>query len=393
MTTFAVQYLENPPADISLTEIRQRLRDAFSRLPISLVLLGWDLPERIEDIVAEETTRYDAQLFRWQPLLCSDTSALLPPQWVTIGLDGNPVAGHGGMSSFTFMCPNRPGVSEFIEERLESALSRGIYQGFFFDRMRFPSPTVDPSAHLACFCNGCARLAADSGLDLKTVRRQIESLLADASGAKVLTRSLFGKSGDPTLDTFFEFRKHSITRVVESAAKFAHSNGLGVGLDCFSPALAHMVGQDIPALDHASDWIKIMTYPRVFGPAGLPFELCALINWLSARYYMTESEAIKFISEHSGLDLPLSQKKLSTVGLGSEVIATETERGRKAGITRLLTGVALVEMQGVHESTRSQLRTDLETCRRAGADGLVLSWDLWYIQPEYLTMIHELWEE
>ena len=44
------------------------------------------------------------------------------------------------------------------------AVQRDLYQGIFFDRMRFPSPAEDPERQFVCFCKYCQRIASDSGL-------------------------------------------------------------------------------------------------------------------------------------------------------------------------------------------------------------------------------------
>ncbi|HXQ33295.1 MAG TPA: hypothetical protein VN843_04660, partial [Anaerolineales bacterium] len=107
MTTFAVQYLEYAPRDATPSKVRERLRRAFELLPISIVILGWDLPPRLEEAVAEETTRHKAALYRWHPLLASDAGFALPLEWQPINLHGEPVPGFKGLPEFTFICPNR----------------------------------------------------------------------------------------------------------------------------------------------------------------------------------------------------------------------------------------------------------------------------------------------
>jgi hypothetical protein len=186
-----------------------------------------------------------------------------------------------------------------------------------------------------------------------------------------------------------DFRQASITRTVEQARKQAVSLGLQVGLDCFSPALTRMVGQDLGSLSVFSDWIKIMTYPRVFGPAGLSFELLDLLDWL-IRSGLDESHALHILEENTGLNLPLSRAGLRKDGLPSASIAGEIRQARKMGLAHPLAGIALVEVPGIHDSTHTQLETDLQASREAA--GLVLSWDLWQIPLKTLDLVRQVWE-
>jgi hypothetical protein len=391
MTTFAVQYLGSRPKEATPKSVREKLHEAFQRLPISMVLLDWGLPPRLEDAVAEETRCQNAELYRWQTWLTGDSQVDLPPEWAVMGLDGRPIPGHENDPDFTFICPNSTAVEEFLAERLEVIAGRGLFQGIFLDRIRFPSPAVDPATHLGCFCHHCTRLAADLTLDLNKVRRSIRSLIMELDGPGKLAGGLM-KKGDETgslLEQFLDFREASVTRVVRSAQRQAGVLGLKVGLDCFSPILARMVGQDLNALGLSSDWVKIMTYPRVFGPAGISFEFFNLCNWL-VRCGLTEQQTIDFISSTCSLNLPVSMQGLRQYGLDSSLISREIHVCRELGLNSLLAGIALVDVKGIHESSSEQIRMDLLASQEA--DGLVLSWDLWQIPLERLDMIKSTWE-
>jgi hypothetical protein len=169
-----------------------------------------------------------------------------------------------------------------------------------------------------------------------------------------------------------------------------------VGLDCFSPALAYMVGQDLGALDACCEWIKVMTYGHALGPAGLPFELLGLADWLTDAAQMgersaVEAETLSWLSGVVGLPLPTTRARLCQEGLSPQALGAEVRRGRAHGITTLLAGIELVEIEGVARLHPEQIAADLRTFRAAGADGLVLSWDLWYIPLERLELVRSVW--
>jgi hypothetical protein len=309
MVSFAAQYLEDGPGvqAISPGAARDRLRSAFARLPISNVLIGWNLPDALLDACREESARAGARLWRWHP---------------------------------------------------------------------HPSPASDPSRLLACFCEDCYRVASAGGLDLDAVRRRIESLLVEPERVRQFLQLLLDPhvSGmsDPdlvALRAYLDFRARGITRFVREVCRVIRAEGLAVGLDCFSPAIAWMVGQDLGALDACCDWIKIMSYGHTLGPAGLPFELLDMADWLIGRGWAGEREALEWLSQASRLPLPPTRAALRQRGLLPDALAKEVRRARAEGISTLLAGIELVEIADVAELQTSQIEADLRAFREGGADG------------------------
>ncbi len=398
MKTIAVQYLENGPGIAAVTpaQARARLGAAVDRLPISHVLLGWNLPADLVEACFEVTTNARAQLYLWHPLLTGDGAFVPRPGYQTVGPDGVRVPGYRGMPEFTFVCPNRPAVREAVVGHLHDAIRQGPYQGVFLDRIRYPSPAADPTHLLACFCDDCHRVAAAEGLDLEAARQAIAVVADDPERTIPLVHALLGSSAgeeaDPELGlltAFLDFRARSVTRMVAAAADLIQAEGLAVGLDCFSPALAYMVGQELAQLRAHCQWVKIMTYGHTLGPAGLPFELLDLVSWLVDGRSVGESEALRCVSRAVGLPLPSSCSRLRADGLPPEALAAEVRRARAAGVGTLLPGIELVEIEGVTHLTQAGIAADLQALSAAGADGLVLSWDLWHIPPERLELVRE----
>ncbi len=399
MRCLAVQYLDSVPnvASIPAPEIGQRLRHTFERLPLSYVLLGWNLPDSHVQVCADECARANAQLYRWQPLLSGDGVFTPRPEWHTIGLDGKPVGGFQEIAEFTFMCPNRPAAQEAVQAYIQSLLADNRYHGLFLDRIRFPSPTLDPAADLGCFCEDCHAAAAAEGLDLETVRQAILRLVNDEEDryqlVKVLLDPAYHAADSVDLDLlhrFLRFRCRSVTRFVGAVCQQIRAEGRSVGLDCFSPAVAHMVGQSLGDLNSHADWIKIMSYGHAFGPAILPFELFGLADWLVSTG-MTEARAMLCLSAATHLPLPQTRRELRQTGLPPQALKSEVVRGRELGIGTLLAGIELVEMPGISELNPPQIAADLTAFREGGADGLVLSWDMWSIPLERLEIVRQVW--
>jgi hypothetical protein len=390
--TIAVQYLEyHSPRQHTPQAVRQRLQAAFDRLPISLVLLGWNTPRHLADVCAKITAQHKARLFLWHPLLTSDGVFFPLPEWRTIGLNGESLAGFHGEPDFTFICPNHPAARQTVLQRLSAVLRGSPFQGIFLDRIRFPSPAAAPDAQLACFCQACRQAASQEGLDLDAVQLFLTSRLSHPEGCQYLTETLLNpthaQSEADLFASFLDFRQRSITRIVREAASIATAQGMAVGLDCFSPCLTRMVGQDLTELNATCEWIKIMTYTHTMGPAGMPYELLGLAGWLNSRLRIPRAQILHCLIEASGLPLPAKLSALRKDGLPSQTIEVEIGLGRSLGVTRLLMGLALVDLPGVNSASAEQHSADLAACRSAHPDGLVLSWDLWHISPERLEQV------
>lgn len=394
MTTLAIQYLEsNLKAPIQ--DVRNTLRAAFERLPISQVIIGWDLPDELIDMCADECSRAKAQLYRWQPLLTGDGVFEAKTEWSTIGLNGEPVPGFEDLPEFTFACPNNSEVQDAVLKRIQVLAKDDRYHGLFLDRIRFPSPMEDPGKQCACFCKACQKTALSEGLDLTKIKDQVTSLLSHPEGVRKFIHCLFdahtGENDHHSFQSLMQFRIQSITRLIRKAADIIHAQGKFVGLDCFSPALTRSVGQGLHELATCSDWVKIMSYAHTYGVAGLPFEFSAIARWLILRKGFTEHEAIQLLSEVSDLPFPESLADFRITGFAHEVLARETKRAVNAGVENCLPGIELVDEEDLTNLNPEQIRADLKAYRDAGAAGLVLSWDLWFMPLERLDLVREVW--
>jgi hypothetical protein len=400
MLMIAIQYLEPGPGITKITPAaaRRKLRLAFERLPLTTVLLGWRLPPELVEACAEETQRHRAHLYLWQPVFAGDGVLVPEPDWQVTGLNDNSLAGFRGMPEFTFICPNKPAARQAVLSHIEAVLHTGAYQGIFLDRIRFPSPAADPTQLLACFCPDCRSAAAQQGLDLDEVKRSMRALVVQPGGGARLLRHILAETGGALdaafndlaiVDRFMQFRKQSVTRLVEAAARLARGHGLLVGLDCFSPCLAGLVGQDLAELSACCDWIKVMSYGHTFAPAGLPFELLGLSTWLEKQDGLDERTALQVVAETTNLPLPVSRESLLQNGLSPHALGVEIRRARTLGVNRLLAGIELVDLPGVTRLNTAQVQADLAEFQAAGVDGLVLSWDLWHIPQKRLDLIPE----
>ena len=394
-----IQYLDDAPglAERETSAVVEKLRAAADCLPISHLLIGWHLPPRLLDACRKEAERLGMRFLRWHPLLTGDELFPPRPSHQIIGVSGYRVAGYLDRPEFTFVCPNNPEVQESASGRIETLLKEGLYQGFFLDRVRFPSPTKNPLDDLGCFCEYCHQKAAAFGLDLKQVRNTINSMDQTSEGRFSLMQVLLGgmAPGLPTetsglLAAFMKFRSQSVTDFVMMVSKSIKKAGCEIGLDCFSHCLTGLVGQDIQTLSPCADWIKVMSYAHTRGPAGIPFELTGIFDYLSTSSNLEPSRILRWISDVIAITLPSTRRALEQKGISSISLELELRRSVQASLSPILAGFELMEIEGIAELNDKQILSDLKAVRRAGVGGLSISWDLWDIPLERLSLISRI---
>jgi len=391
-----LQYLEDAPGLAQLDErlVVEKLRAARDLLPITHLLIGWHLPPRLLEACRREAERGGMRFIRWHPLLTGDGSFQPRLPWQVINLQGDPLRGYRNLPEFTFVCPNHPAVQQGIQQHMAALLQEGIYQGFFLDRIRFPSPASGPLENLGCFCPDCRQKAAAFDLDLAQLQHSLLNLTAQPGGRQILVEALLKIQSAPAADPlqqelrrFLDFRMHSVTAFVATLSQQLKQAGMEIGLDSFSPGLTQMVGQDLPALGALAGWIKVMSYAHTLGPAGLPFELLGLYDELNRGAGLGEAEALECLSRAASLPLPATRRGLERQGLSPQALESEVRRGVAASPVPVLAGVELVEIAGVARLSPRQITRDLAAIRRANPAGLAISWDLWHIPLDRLELV------
>ena len=395
-----IQYLEDSPEvmRLSIETAVGKLRRAADRLPFSHLLIGWHLAPPVLEACRAEAQRLGMRFLRWHPLLTGDAAHQPAADWQVVGLSGKRVPGFRNLAEFTFACPNHPAVQEAISRRLETLVKSDLYQGFFLDRIRFPSPAADPLNNLGCFCEHCRTKAAGLGLDLEAVRRALILLAQDPDAIMSVALALLGTQpsfpdhpSGTLMKEFFDFRADSVSDLTAVIAAQLHGAGLEVGLDCFSPGLAKMVGQDLATLSAHGDWIKIMSYAHTLGPAGLPFELRGMCDFLRSATGLNEANVLGRMAEALGRPLPNRREVLEENGLSPLALQREVEAGVKASGVPVLAGIELVDIAGVAHLSNAQIRADLQAIKTARPGGLSLSWDLWHIPLDRLDLVREIY--
>jgi hypothetical protein len=175
--------------------------------------------------------------------------------------------------------------------------------------------------------------------------------------------------------------------IVSNTLQQAH---LELGLDCFSPSLTNMVGQDLAAMSELVDWIKLMTYAHTFAPAGLPYELSGLIHYLTSTTHLSEAQSLELVSQITGLQLPSNVGSLKTDGLSPASLENELRRGIEACSVPVLAGMELARLGGITSQNPRSIQADLVGLKKANPAGLAISWDLLHIPLEWLDLVRQV---
>jgi hypothetical protein len=100
---------------------------------------------------------------------------------------------------------------------------------------------------------------------------------------------------------------------------------------------------------------------------------------------------LAWLSAATRLPMSATMHDLGESGLSPGALGSEIERARRVGVRRVLAGIELVEIADLCTLDERQIAGDLSAFRAAGADGLVLSWDLWHIPQERLNLVATAW--
>jgi hypothetical protein len=368
-----VQFLEggSSAAGMPPEQAADTLRMALAHLPITDLCVGWRLPPDLLEGVATTLRTAPRErtvaLWLWHPLLSGDGIEPIRDEDLALGPSGAPIRDLAA-DAFTFLCANRTGAFARAIDRLMSDIGGGPFDGVFLDRIRWPSPAAAPDRLLACFCDACTAAAETDGLDLRQVATEIGRLAETLDGRRALVRVLLGAGGPRFIDRFLRWRVSVILQAVERASDTARTR---IGLDVFSPGLARMVGQDIRRLARRAEWTKAMTYSTVHAPAGMPYELAALLRWLEAA---GDDGAGAFLAGILGYDLPPELGR-GAGALGPDAVRLELGRLRRSSGARGVAGIESVAMKGVVEMTLPMLLERLALATELQVP-VALSWDL-----------------
>lgn len=306
--------------------------------------------------------------------------------------------------NFLFACPNSREFESVLKKNFESLskkLRNSGYNGVFLDRIRYYSPASGLLSTFCCFCQGCLRKAEHMGINLDKARLQLGQLIKEIrkikpsqvpEQLKILNTVFFSFKENQIINDYLHFKFNSIKEVIKLAREIFYKNELKIGLDCFTPSLAPITGQNYSYLFKYADWIKPMLYTRSFAPAGIPYEIKSIVEgFIKINRDLREESVLSFLQDHFHYDLLRSVNEIfQKGGVSEEIIPKEILLAKKQTEASfpIYGGVETVSVRGICKPDPSKLKQSIWYLQKY-ADGIVLSWDMFSTPEENIDLVAE----
>ena len=347
----------NTTANIDILLIKSKLNKILKKTNISNAFIGWNKDTDLSEIIS--LLKYNGtSVYLWLPVF-SELDALT---------DFSPVIGSkneklkinfdmGNDENFMFYCPADIKNLEKVIEVYEKHYDKGIYDGVFLDKIRFPSFIGGVNSVLGCFCDFCR-----SNYDLPEINQLFIKDSINPLGI-IRYKDLHYDMND-TFKKLFDYKCDAIFNSLKFLCTYFRNRGLKIGIDLVAPFLAYFVGQDYYRLLALADIVKPMFYGMTNAPAGLPFE----INMYAQAFDDNPENA--HMRKKLFIDLIGYEKDF----INSEITGINKIIKNNNLSIRLYAGIELNYIKHIAPVTKEYIIESVTKIK--GADGIVTSWDL-----------------
>jgi len=359
----------------SYESILQKLESVVSRIKVAKVFMGMSTDQELYKRVRDYLYKNQIEFYMWLPVFAELDE--LKKGYPLIDFHGKDKGDYEltEREDFTFYCPNHPqNVFNVLRVFEEHYASIG-FTGVFLDKIRYSSFANGLNGVLTCFCPFCQIKYKEANFDPKELEAPVKMLLQKESpfGAIAYHQGRY-TFDDDRWNQFFRLKSQFITDQLKGICQFFKDRNYKIGLDVFAPFGSHFVGQDIPALCASADFVKPMMYRMTNAPAGLPFELDAILGETTSNEAQKKAfyNVLGFDPEKHPFDLEFSVKELDDLAQNTTIPiypGVEINRARVA------------------EVTPSYIEETINAYSRDGVEGFVLSWNLLNAPQENIDQI------
>ena len=360
----------------SFENILRKLEPILSRIEVSKVIMGMSTNRELYERVRDYLFKNHIEFYLWLPVFAElDEITKGYPLVDYLGKDKGDYQ-LAEREDFTFYCANHPQNVFNVLHVFEEYYSSIGFTGVFLDKIRYSSFANGLNGVLTCFCPFCQIKYKEANFDPKILESPIKMLRQKQSPFGVIAyhqgRYTFD---DDCWNQFFRLKSQIITEQVTGICQFFKERNYKIGLDVFAPFGSHFVGQDIPALSSFADFVKPMMYRMTQAPAGLPFELDAILQESASNEAQKKAfyKILGFDPQKHPFDLDFSVRELNDLVQSTKI--------------PVYPGVEINREQTIAEVTPSYIEETINAFSQVDVKGFVLSWNLLNAPQENIEQI------
>jgi len=360
-------------------DIRQKLEPIVSQIPVTKVIMGMSVNPDLYSRVCDYLVKNNIEFYFWLPVFAELDA--LKKGYPLIDYHGKDKGDYSLVEreDFTFYCPNHPqNVSNVLQVFEEHYASVG-FTGVFLDKIRYSSFANGLNGVLTCFCPFCRSKYESAQFDPDDLEKAIKMLPQKDTPFGVISynqgRYIFD---DDRWNKFFHLKSQFITEEIQKICSYFTEKHYKIGLDVFAPFVSHFVGQDIPALSTVADFVKPMMYRMTNAPAGLPFELEALLQETTTNEEQKRAfyKVLGFNPEKYPFDVDFTIKELNDLVQQSKA--------------PVYAGMEINRVEKIAEVYPDYIEETIKAYAQSGVKGFVMSWNLLNAPQENIDRVIKL---
>lgn len=352
----------NRPA-CKVQDAERMLEYCMEALDVEKVIFGWAADNELNREISGVLDRYPVEKYLWLPVFAEIHSGEAVRRGVELTKEKQKALHTCKGDAFDFVCQSSQESLDGAEEVFGKLTEGCFMDGVFLDRIRYASGAGGVGALYGCWCPVCQALYEKNGVDTERIKYLAKRASMVQFMPKELEKGIY-RYEDEDIDRLMAVKRKNITDQVRRLGRRFHERGLKVGADTFAPVVADFVGQDIFALAKEVDFVKPMVYIRTDAPAGLPFELRALGGEVKER-----------LDELWGGDT------------GSMELSVKQMRELKGAGSMTAPGIDANYVKDICSADAAYVKEYLSKLAAAGAESVVLSWDIMRISRETIDAV------
>jgi len=350
---------------VTFDEIRSKLESVLPIIPTSRVIMGWALNKSVYEQTVEFLFARDIECFLWLPVFSEMRS--LRPSSPIVGYRGQPARPYyfADGETFDFNCPVDPVNTAAVFSIFKEHFAQVGFNGVFLDKIRYPSFVNGLDGGLSCFCPHCQDAYQEAGLDVEALQAAIKRLPGSSTPFGITEyRGGAYRFADDIWQQFYRLRARLVYDSLSHLTEQLRQEGYLIGMDVFAPFMSQFVGQDVPKLSALCDFVKPMMYRATIEPAGLSFELDAMLKETGCS-----SAARANFADLMGLDVDQKPFDLDFARRDLAWLSTACHCPVQAGLE-------FNYEPGVADVDPAYIRETMAAYADASDGGFVLSWNL-----------------